>query len=142
MGEPLSARKWTAVSLFVVTPLGFALKLYQGPGHSWVNNYTAGVPYVIFWCLVAFFIWPRSEYVTRIAVGVFSVTSVLELLQLWHPGILQQVRASFLGRTLIGTTFAWWDFAHYAIGSLLAWLWMDRISALHDKPNSGQTTIC
>jgi hypothetical protein len=118
----------------VVTPLGFALKLYEGPGQEWVNNYAAGVLYVVFWCLVAFFFLPRREYVTRIAISVFVVTSVLELLQLWHPSILQQVRASFLGRALIGTTFAWWDFVHYALGSVLGWLWTSRISTFSSLP--------
>jgi hypothetical protein len=126
----------------VVTPLGFALKLYEGPGQNWVNNYAAGVLYVIFWCLVAFFFSPRREHITRVAIGVFSVTSVLELLQLWHPAILHQVRASFLGRTLIGTTFAWWDFAHYAIGGVLGWLWMSGISTLDEKRGCREKTIC
>jgi hypothetical protein len=118
----------------VVTPLGFALKLYEGPGQNWVNNYAAGMLYVVFWCLVAFLFWPRREYVSRIAISVFVVTSVLELLQLWHPWILQQVRVSFLGRALIGTTFAWWDFVYYALGSMLGWLWLGRISTFSSSP--------
>ena len=43
-----------AVSLLVVTPLGFAFKFYSGPGNWWFNNYGAGVLYEIFWVLLAF----------------------------------------------------------------------------------------
>jgi hypothetical protein len=120
----LGRRGEVLASLLVVTPLGFLLKLYSGPAQIWVNNYAAGVLYVIFWCLVLFFVWPRREHITKIAVGVFVVTSLLEVLQLWHPWLLEQIRASFVGRTLIGTTFAWWDFPHYLLGCVLGWLWM------------------
>jgi hypothetical protein len=55
-------------------------------------------------------------------VAVFAVTCALEVLQLWHPAPLEAVRGTFLGRTLLGTTFVWWDFPHYALGCALgAW---------------------
>ena len=120
-------RKSISLSLLVVIPAGFLLKLYSGPAQSWFNNYGAGVIYTIFWCLVAFFFWPRKEMITRIAVGVFLGTSFLEVLQLWHPSFLEQIRSTFLGRALIGTTFVWWDLPHYAAGCTIAWLWMHRI---------------
>jgi hypothetical protein len=123
----LQFRGWLILSLLIVTPLGFVFKLYEGPGHNWVNNYAAGVLYEIFWCLVLFFVWPRRETITRIALGVFFVTSLLEVLQLWHPWVLERVRTTFPGQALIGTTFSWWDFPHYALGCVLGWLWMVRI---------------
>jgi hypothetical protein len=83
--------------------------------------------YEIFWCLLLFFCWPRREYAGKIAVSVLVVTSVLEVLQLWHPGALEQIRATFLGRTLLVTTFSWWDFPHYILGCGLGWCWMLRI---------------
>jgi len=55
------ARKRILVSLLVITPLGFSLKLYAGPAQNWVNNYAAGVLYEIFWCLVLLFFWPDRE---------------------------------------------------------------------------------
>jgi hypothetical protein len=84
-----------------------------------------------------FLLWPRLEQDSqngrikneaRIAIGVFVVTSLLEVLQLWHPWALEQARATFLGRALLGTTFAWWDFPHYALGCALGWVWMRGIS--------------
>ena len=126
--DPGLVRRRVVASLLVVTPLGFLFKLYAGPGQRWFNNYGAGVLYVIFWCLVLFLIWPRRERAARIAAGVLAATCLLEVLQLWHPPLLEQVRATFLGRALVGTTFAWWDLPHYLLGAALGWWWMRRIS--------------
>jgi len=117
-------RKWILVALFIVTPTGFLFKWYSGPAHRWFNNYGAGVMYEIFWCLLIFFFYPRKKAATKIAVGVLLVTSILETLQLWHPWFLQQVRSTFLGGTLLGTTFVWWDFPHYVLGCVIGWLCM------------------
>ena len=125
------------LSLAIVTPLGFLCKLYAGPGHRWLNNSAAGLLYEIFWCLVLFFIWPRRRYATRIAVVVLAVTSLLEVLQLWHPWLLEQVRAAFLGRALIGTTFSWGDFPFYVLGCALGWLWMRALA----RPPRDQESI-
>ena len=41
---------------------------------------------------------------------MFVVTCVLDVLQLWHPMFLENVRATFLGNAILGTTFVLWDF--------------------------------
>ena len=84
----LKRRLWTMASLAVVLPLGFLLKFYTGPGQDWLNNSVAGLAYVIFWCLVFFFVWPSRRAITPIVAGVLLVTCVLETLQLWHPPFL------------------------------------------------------
>jgi hypothetical protein len=120
-------RKRILVSLLVITPLGFLFKLYAGPAQGWFNNYAAGVLYEIFWCLILLFFWPHRKFTAKIAMGVLVVTSLLEVLQLWHPWMLEQIRSTFLGRTLLGTTFSWWDFPHYVLGCALGGFWMLRI---------------
>jgi hypothetical protein len=45
---------------------------------------------------------------------------MLELLQLWHPPLLEVVRSTFLGHALIGSGFQWSDLPHYAAGALVA----------------------
>jgi hypothetical protein len=120
-------RALALLSLSVVTPAGFGLKLYSGPGRHWANNYAAGVMYVVFWCLVLLFIWPRPASILWMAIGVLLITSALEVAQLWHPPILEGARQSFLGRALIGTSFDWLDFPHYFIGFLLGWMWMQAL---------------
>ena len=115
------------LSLLIITPAGFLFKFYSGIFAHWINNYLAGVLYEIFWCLVLFFFYSDKKHIIRIAIGVFSVTSFLEILQLWHPYILEQIRSTFMGRTLIGTTFSWWDFPHYVVGCVIGWYWMRKI---------------
>jgi hypothetical protein len=124
----LLKRKWVLVILCIVTCAGFLFKSYSGPGHKWFNDYGAGVLYEVFWCLVAFLFLFDRKYATPIAVSVFVITCVLETLQLWHPHFLQQIRSTFLGAALLGTTFVWWDFPHYVLGCLIGWLLMCALS--------------
>ncbi|RKY08790.1 MAG: DUF2809 domain-containing protein [Planctomycetota bacterium] len=128
----LSRRLAIILSLCVITPAGFACKFYAGPGGGWFNDYGGGVAYEIFWCLVVFFFWPEKKAAVKIAVWVFIVTCLLETLQLWHPPFLRQIRSTFPGKALLGTTFAWWDFPHYVIGTFLGWLWMRALGRNHD----------
>ena len=121
--------RWrAALGLAVVAPLGFATKLYAGPGHLWFNHYGGGVLYEVFWILVVFGLWPRPPWVGRIPAGVLAATCALEVLQLWEPWFLQAIRSTFVGRTLLGTTFVWWDFPHYLLGCVLGWLWIRRLA--------------
>ena len=101
--------------LIVLTPLGFYTKIYQGPGQDWVNFSFCDSLYEIFWCLVFSLFLPRVRLIW-IAVAVFVLTSILEVMQLWHPPILQAIRGTLLGRTLIGNDFIWTDFIYYFIG--------------------------
>ena len=96
----------------------------------WFHDYGAGVMYEVFWCLVAFFFYSRKQCIMKIVLGVLAITCFLEVLQLWRPWFLQQVRSTFLGKALLGTTFAWWDFPHYVLGCLIGWLWMFGIFKL------------
>ena len=122
-----TVRKYTFTSLLFVTPLGFLFKFYSGPGRWWFNDYGAGLLYEIFWILIVFFFFPTNKSARNTPLWVFTITSLLEILQLWHPGFLENIRSYFLGKALIGTTFGWWDFPHYAIGCLIGWSWIRRI---------------
>ena len=113
----------TIVSLVLIVPVGFYSKFYEGPASNWVNNSLGGVFYVIFWCLVAILALPRARPVI-VAIVVLLVTCALEFLQLWHPAFLQAIRKHFLGRTVLGTTFAPTDFLYYFIGAFIGWLWL------------------
>jgi hypothetical protein len=86
------------LSLCVVTPLGLWLwRYYDGPG---------------------------TENAVKIAVGVFVVTYMLEVLQLWHAVFLEKIRSTLVGMAIIGTCFVWWQFPHYVLGSLIGLVWM------------------
>jgi len=110
----------------LITPLGFYTKIYSGPGASWVNDSLGGVFYEIFWCLIIFLFFQNSK-VLMIAVLVFVITCVLELLQLWHPIYLEYFRSYFIGRTLLGTSFNLYDFIYYFIGSGIGYLILSRL---------------
>lgn len=127
-------RRWPIVaSLCVITPLGFWFKFYTGPGRWWFNDYGAGGLYEVFWCLAVFFFWPERKNAVKIALWVFVITCALETLQLWHPVFLERIRATFPGKAIIGTTFVWWDFPHYVLGSIIGWLWISYIARLSGR---------
>jgi hypothetical protein len=114
--------RWRTLALLsIIVFAGFAFKYYPGPGHSWFNLYGAGVLYEVFWCLVAFCFFPRSQNMPIIAAAVFVCTCVLETAQLWHHPLLEEIRRFRIGVWLIGDGFDWWDFPHYAAGCALGW---------------------
>jgi hypothetical protein len=117
----ITQNRWTLAALALVTPLGFYSKVYSGPASHWVNNSLGGVLYVIFWTLLFSLIFARSRG-WRIALAVWLITCILEFLQRWHPQFLETVRATFLGRALIGNSFSWLDMVHYAAGALISLL--------------------
>ena len=88
--------------------MGFATKIYEGPGSAWISASLGGTFYVVFWVFVLLALFP-SLSAGKTALSVLAGTVVLECLQLWHPPLLESVRNSFLGRTILGTTFSWLD---------------------------------
>jgi hypothetical protein len=117
----LIKRKWTLFSLAVLVPVGLATKTYSGPAQFWVNNSLGGVFYVVFWSLLLSLAMPNLHRVKNVMV-VFTATCAIELLQLWHPPVLQLFRSNFIGATVLGTTFTWSDFPHYAAGAFCSFL--------------------
>ncbi|WP_420885439.1 DUF2809 domain-containing protein [Candidatus Scalindua japonica] len=114
-------RFYSFILLLIITPSGLASKFYTGPCSWWFNYYAGGILYEMFWCFVVILFFP---YATAfwVTCSVFGATCLLECLQLWHPIFLEYIRSTFTGRTLIGTTFVWWDFPHYIIGCFASWL--------------------
>jgi len=122
------SRKLTLLILLFLVPLGFYTKFYQGYGETFVHNYLGGFLYVVFWILVVFFISPHTNPV-KISAGVFVATSLIEFSQLWHPPFLETLRANFLGRTILGTSFVWYDFIWYLAGAVAGYFLVIRFLA-------------
>jgi len=122
------ARNWKAflLSFAILVPLGFYTKHFQSAAAPWIRASLGGVFYEIFWCLLAGLLLPRAKSRT-IAAWVLGATCAIEFLQLWHPPALEAVRATFVGATILGSSFDWGDFPYYFIGSALGWLWLYRI---------------
>ena len=119
----------TVLILIVIVPLGFFTKFYSGPAEDWINNSVGGLLYEVFWCLVIAFIFTKIKPY-KIALWVFIITCLLEILQLWHPSFLEFVRNNFIGRTILGNSFNWMDFPYYIFGSLLGYFILSGITRL------------
>lgn len=107
------------ITVLAVTPLGFATKFYSGVGESWVHLYAGDILYPVFWYFLFLTFFPRfNPYVLAGLNLAFDCLG--ECTQLFHPPILESVRSTFIGRTLIGTGFDSHDFYYYLIGNLFA----------------------
>tara|TARA_A100001037_G_scaffold31321_1_gene24689 strand:- start:826 stop:1257 length:432 start_codon:yes stop_codon:yes gene_type:complete len=115
--------RWRLLGLATLTGVGFYTKFYRGIGEFWVNTSLGGVFYVMFWSALWDLLRPHHA-AGRITVWVLVATAFLEVLQLVHTPFLEAVRSSFIGRTLIGTSFALSDFFYYVVGSGLGYLWV------------------
>lgn len=122
------------ISLLIIVPLGLYSKAYTGIGQIWVNDYFGDILYEIFWCLFIFWFVPLSQNKFKlkktcgtIAFWVFAITCGIEISQLWFHLVPEILRSHLLWRLLLGAGFAWWDFPHYAIGSLIGWWWIYSI---------------
>jgi hypothetical protein len=127
-----------ALLLIVVIPIGFYTKVYNGPAEDWVGNSMGGLVYELFWCLVLAFLFPGKNPLV-IALWVFGATCFLEFLQLWHPPFLENLRSTFIGRTVLGHSFNAYDFPYYFIGCLMGWGVLVAIKTItrKDVPTSG-----
>lgn len=56
-------------------------------------------------------------------MGVFVATCAVEVLQLWKAPFLEAMRATLLGRLILGNTFNWVDFPAYILGSSVGFGW-------------------
>jgi hypothetical protein len=121
--------------LIVVVPIGFFTKFYDGPAKVWVNDSLGGLLYEIFWSLVIYFFFPKNKPIV-VAVSVFMITCLLEILQLWHPVFLEFIRDNFIGRTILGNSFNWLDFPYYLIGSAMGYFLLKMISKLDNNRRS------
>lgn len=123
------------ISLLIIVPLGILSKIYTGIAQDWVHDYSGDILYEIFWCLVIFGLIAQTKNTTKklevkIAVWVFIITCGIEISQLWFDLVPLSIRSSLIWRLLLGSTFVWWDFPHYALGSFLGWLWIVSIQKI------------
>jgi hypothetical protein len=117
----------TILSILLIVPVGlYSKRGYHGPGAAWVHDSLGGVFYVIFWCLVASLV-PVRWKAAWIAAAVLIGTCILEFLQAWHPPLLEMARSTFVGRTILGSYFDWFDFPYYFAGAAIGWVWLRAI---------------
>jgi len=105
------------IFLIVLVPLGFATKVYSGPGSGVVVNHAGGFLYVWFFMLLASLLFPSAKALCISAI-VFISTSLIEFSQLIQTPWLNILRQHFLIRTLIGSTFGYNDFIWYSAAAV------------------------
>jgi hypothetical protein len=121
-----SARKQKIIALLsaiVLIPIGVYTKFYSGIGATWVHNSLGGFIYVVFWCLVFYFLFPKVK-ISFITLSVLIVTCCLEFTQLWNTPFLAAIRSTFIGRAMIGNSFNWFDFPYYFLGAFTGFIWL------------------
>ncbi|MCC0177064.1 DUF2809 domain-containing protein [Waterburya agarophytonicola K14] len=125
------------ISLLAIVPLGLYSKVYMGIAQTWVHDYSGDVLYEILWCLVIFWfvhspkdVKQLKNIASRIALWVFAVTCAIEISQLWFHLVPPILRSHVIWKLLLGAGFAWWDFPHYALGSLIGWWWIYSIGRI------------
>lgn len=124
---PLTRHKGALLgSLLILFVLGFATKFHGGLGSLWVSNHLGDILYEIFWCLFIAFCAPQMPIKKNVLL-VFVITCFLEFLQLWHPPFLATLRNTFIGHAILGSHFDIWDIPHYALGCILAYVWLTKI---------------
>lgn len=111
----------TIVLIVIITALGFSTKLVPHVEAPWLSNQLAGLFYVTELSLILYLFFPE-HFIILLVIAAFLLTSLVEFMQLWHPAFLEPIRSSFLGHTIIGSTFSWLDFPWYVGGAVLGWL--------------------
>lgn len=113
------ARLVILIILFFLVPIGLGTKFYHGPGRLWVMLYAGDIFYPMFWFFLGMLIFPRVHPL-KMSIAVFLFSTAVEFTQLLNGTFLTWLRQSFIGRTLVGTSFVWMDIVYYAAGCVLA----------------------
>lgn len=109
------------VLIVVIAASGCLAKIIPNGGETWISNHLAGLFYVTELSLILFLFF-YEHFIGLLVLAAFLLTSLVEFTQYWHPAFLEPVRSSFLGHTIIGSTFSWLDFPWYIGGAVLGWL--------------------
>ena len=138
MSNPLAAISRRRLVLLAIglalVPVGFWLKYYRGGDEQWwANNWGSSLAYEWFFMSLSLVVWPRRRAVAPVAIGVALATMMVEFGQLCQAPWLVAIRSTFVGRTVLGNSFSWWDLPAYpmacALGAgllLVAWPMGDR----------------
>jgi len=128
------SRRWlimVACSLSVVWCLAYAA-FRSLLDNQWIQQNGGGVPYTVFWILLAAVFWPSKRFALRICVLAVLLICGLEFFQLYNPEPLATFRRTRFGAALLGNTFVWDDIPPYFIGGVIGWLVLMVVGARQD----------
>ena len=123
------------LAALLIGAVAFWLRFSAPIGPEWRDR-SGGVAYVVFWIFVVACLAPPMKP-WRATIIVVLITCGLEFAQLWHPAWLESIRGTFLGRSILGTTFGWSDFPPYFAGGVLGWMLLSGLEfVLGTKQNA------
>ena len=108
-------RRTSLIILAVVIPAGLGTKLYRGPLDEWVVRYGGDIAVPVFLFFLAMLVRPGLPP-RACGLAVFFFCAAVELTQLSSTPLLETIRGSVPGRTVLGSDFDPRDFVCYAIG--------------------------
>ena len=113
------------IAIVFTIAAGLGSRSYAGPGASFVHLYVGDVLYatLVYWCF-RWMMLVRPRYWA--AGGTVALCWLIELGQLYHAPWIDGLRATLLGRLVLGAGFLWSDFPCYTLGAALGWL-LDRL---------------
>ena len=121
-------RERFGLCLLITFFLGAGSFFMRGTAVDGFANHAGGCLYVLAWIFFVLMLAPRFAPL-QVCVAVLLGTCAIEVLQLWHPPILEAARSTLPGRIFLGTTFVWSDFPAYGAGALIGLAVATKISS-------------
>jgi hypothetical protein len=124
----LKRRLWSLLLLMIVVLAGYYLRFYRGPLQDWVHRLNGSLLVVCFWAFLLYLFVP-SLRAGSLAVTICGFACAVELSLLVPQPMITYVRGAFIGRSVVGPPFAWYDLAAYLAGGLVAYgglRWISR----------------
>ena len=113
-GEPTvqSRTKWIVTGLFICTAVfsslpGFHVEKFLGIKYSWWFDMIQHSIYYLLLTLSLFFLLPFQKHAVSVALVIFFVSLVFEILQIWIPRrsfSLLDITSNFIGITSLKCT--------------------------------------
>ena len=110
-------RRWRMAAALSVT-IGAGLLSRRWPLPGLFAEYTGDALYATAMWFAAALLWPRARGAALTAIA-FAASALVECSQSIEAQWLAEVRATTIGRLLLGEVFQWPDLVAYAAGALL-----------------------
>ena len=115
----------------------FAYAYWRENFTGWLRESGGGIPYVVFWIMFLFVLFPRPQWAFSFSGIATGITCALEVFQLWKPAWLTEIRESAVGAALLGSGFSWQDFPPYFLGGVIGYLILKAVSRVSASTNVG-----
>jgi len=119
------------VLYLLIVPIGYATRKLPHLFHPFIAEFGGDTLWAAMFVFLFRAIWPKPA-LWKIALYTYLFTVAIEISQLYHAVWIDKIRATFLGKMLLGSGFLWSDLLCYLTGVVFAWL----IATFADKYSS------